>query len=317
MGAVQKSNCISKHIQRYRRLKEEETYQRITPGTEFSLRYDGCEEYHFIGFNSLSLLVNVYDSNTNYDWDALDYELKDDGNFVSYYSSGGYTGQEKRHLSEGESVTFKLPESGYGDRSLYRVFITIEHPNGPMGNYLYGAVYDFVVDSSLGSGTAATETPSDPVSVSEIAYSTSYSILVDGQSVAFDAYALKDANGNDTNYLKLRDVAYVLNGSQAQFNVGWDGTANAITINTGESYASNGSEMSTPFSGDRIYTPNQAAVLVDGQASDLQAITLTDDSGSGYTYFKLRDLGQALGFNVTWDGEAGAIVIDTSQPYQG
>lgn len=149
------------------------------------------------------------------------------------------------------------------------------------------------------------------------AYATSYSILVDGQSVAFDAYALKDENGNDTNYLKLRDVAYTLNGTQAQFNVGWDGATNAITITKGVAYVSNDSEMSTPFSGDRPYTPNQAAVLVDGQASDLQAITLTDDSGSGYTYFKLRDLGQTLGFNVTWDGEAGAIVIDTTQPYQG
>ena len=151
----------------------------------------------------------------------------------------------------------------------------------------------------------------------ETAYATNYSITVDGQTVSFDAYALKDENGNDTNYLKLRDVAYTLNGSQAQFNVGWDGAANAITITKGVAYVSNGSEMSTPFSGDQPYTPNQAAVLVDGQASDLQAIMLTDDSGSGYTYFKLRDLGQTLGFNITWDGEAGAIVIDTTQPYQG
>ncbi|MBM6977342.1 stalk domain-containing protein [Intestinimonas butyriciproducens] len=133
-----------------------------------------------------------------------------------------------------------------------------------------------------------------PEAVDEtIAYATSYSILVDGQS-----------------------VAYVLNGSQAQFNVGWDGTANAITITTGEPYASNGSEMSTPFSGDRTHSPNQANVLVDGQASDLEAITLVDDSGNGYTYFKLRDLGQAIGFNVTWDNNAKAIVIDSTQPYQ-
>lgn len=294
---------------------EQDTYLRIAPGTEFSLRYDDSEEYAFI-YNTLRLEVNVYDSNTNYDWDALDYELKDDGDFISYYSSGGYAGPEKRYLSAGESVTFQLPEAGYGDRSLYRVFVTIDHPK-PGDQLIYGAIYDFVVDNSLGSGSAASEAPSDPVAASDTAYSTSYSILVDGQSLDFDAYALKDEAGNDTNYLKLRDIAHVLNGSQAQFNVGWDGTANAITITTGEPYASNGSEMSTPFSGDWAYTPNQASILVNGQPASLEAITLTDNHGNGYTYFKLRDLGQAVGFNVTWDGETGAIVIDTTQPYQG
>lgn len=159
------------------------------------------------------------------------------------------------------------------------------------------------------------EEPAQPET--DTAYATAYSILVDGQAVDFDAYALKDENGNDTNYLKLRDVAQILNGSQAQFQVGWDGAANAISITTGQAYTPNGSEMSTPFSGDRAYAPNQAAVLVDGAEAGLEAITLTDDAGNGYTYFKLRDLGAALGFNVTWDADAGAIVIDTTQDYQG
>ena len=60
----------------------------------------------------------------------------------------------------------------------------------------------------------------------------------------------------------------------------------------------------------------QAAVLVDGAEAGMEAITLTDDAGNGYTYFKLRDLGAALGFNVTWDAAASSIVIDTTQPYQ-
>lgn len=152
-------------------------------------------------------------------------------------------------------------------------------------------------------------TPTQPVNT---AVATSYSILVDGQSVDFDAYALKDAQGYDTNYLKLRDVAYVLNGTPAQFNVGWDQAAGVIAITTGVAYTTpNGSEMSTPFSGDQAYAPNTAPVLVDGVQTSLEAITITDDSGSGYTYFKLRDLGSALGFSVDWDQAAGAIVIST------
>ena len=169
-----------------------------------------------------------------------------------------------------------------------------------------------------GSG-AAPETPAEPVQPEEIpvpaantAYATSYSILVDGQAVAFDAYALKDASGNDTNYLKLRDVAHVLNGTAAQFNVGWDQAAQAIAITTGAAYTTpNGSEMSTPFTGDQTYVPNAAAVVVDGVDAGLEAISIYDAAGNGYTYFKLRDLGDALGFGVDWDQAAGAIVIDT------
>ena len=160
--------------------------------------------------------------------------------------------------------------------------------------------------------------PAAPTSGIQTAYATSYSILVDGKPVQFDAYALKDANGNDTNYLKLRDVAYILNGSQAQFNVDWNAAAGAIAVTTKTPYTTvNGSEMSTPFSGNQSYQPNKAAVLVDGQAADLEAITLTDANGNGYTYFKVRDLGQALGFDVTWDSAQGAILIDTTKPYSG
>ena len=169
--------------------------------------------------------------------------------------------------------------------------------------------------SVTGSGTA-TETPAQPeetpAPAANTAYATSYSILVDGQAVAFDAYALKDASGNDTNYLKLRDVAYVLNGTAAQFNVGWDQAAQAIAITTGAAYTTpNGSEMSTPFTGDQTYVPNAAAVVVDGADAGLEAISIYDAAGNGYTYFKLRDLGDALGFGVDWDQTAGAIVIDT------
>ena len=51
--------------------------------------------------------------------------------------------------------------------------------------------------------------------------------------------------------------------------------------------------------------------------ADLGAIVLKDANGGGYTYYKLRDLGQALGFNVRWDGEAGVIRVETDQPYSG
>ncbi len=139
------------------------------------------------------------------------------------------------------------------------------------------------------------------------AYASTQTILVDGTSVVFQAYALKDANGNDTNYVKLRDVAQVLNGTAAQFEVGWNG---AVNIETGKSYTSTGAEMSTPFTGDRAYSPATAPTSINGQAAALEAIVLLDDDGGAYTYYKLRDLGAALGFTVDWSVEKG-IFIET------
>ena len=46
----------------------------------------------------------------------------------------------------------------------------------------------------------------------------------------------------------------------------------------------------------------------------MRGIVLTDDGG-GYTYFKLRDVGEALGFNVSWS--PGGILIQNGKPYTG
>ena len=45
-----------------------------------------------------------------------------------------------------------------------------------------------------------------------------------------------------------------------------------------------------------------------GSAAALESIVLTDDSGNGYTYYKLRDLGTALGFTVDWSAEQGVFI---------
>ena len=137
------------------------------------------------------------------------------------------------------------------------------------------------------------------------AYASTQAVEVDGKKVEFQMYALKDANGNPTNYVKLRDVAHVLNGTKAQFAVGYDGS---ISVTTGTAYTDVGGEMSTPYSGDRTYRDGSGAVKVNGQAASLESIILTDDAGGDYTYFKLRDLGAALGFTVDWSAEQGVFI---------
>ena len=140
-----------------------------------------------------------------------------------------------------------------------------------------------------------------------IAYAASQTVSIDGRPVTFQMYALKNASGFGTNYVKLRDLAYALNGTAAQFHVEYDGV---IQLVPGRAYTSAGGEMTTPFSGDRAYTGGSQSIQVDGEATEMTAITLLDDAGGGYNYFKLRDLGTALGFKVDWSAARG-IYIET------
>ena len=133
---------------------------------------------------------------------------------------------------------------------------------------------------------------------------TASKVQVNGEAKAFEAY-----NINDNNYFKLRDIAYVLNGTDASFSVGWDGAANSIALVKGEAYAPTGSEMKVSGTKDiKDAVASNSSILVDGVKAAMKAYNI-----NGNNYFKLRDLGTALGFNVGWDNASQTISI-TSVP---
>lgn len=156
------------------------------------------------------------------------------------------------------------------------------------------------------AGTAAAPDP-DPIPDTATAHASTQLVLVDGKSVEFQAYALLDEQGNPTNYVKMRDLAYVLNGTGAQFEVDWDG---GVVVTTKTPYTVRGGEMTTPYEGSQPCTAVEGDTNVDGKPVRLDAFTIYDSQNNGYTYYKLRDLGSVLGFGVDWvDGQG--ITIST------
>jgi archaellum component FlaF (FlaF/FlaG flagellin family) len=132
------------------------------------------------------------------------------------------------------------------------------------------------------------------------------SVLVDGKRVAFQAYEIEE-----NNYFKLRDIAAAVSGSPRQFNVEWDSAQNTIRLISGMAYTKNGSEFVTAGTeGSLSVMQSKSSLLLDGQAVSLTAYTI-----AGSNYFKLRELGQLLHFDVRWDGALGTILIDTTQDY--
>ena len=145
------------------------------------------------------------------------------------------------------------------------------------------------------------------------AYANTQTIQVDDRAVTFYTYTLRDANGNDINYVRLRDIAAALNGTGAQFEVGWNSTE-GITVESGRPYTAAGGELTQIFTGDQPYKAGNSPLTANGAPIALEAITLTDKNGGESNYFKLRDLGRALGFNVGYNDATG-IFIQTGRPY--
>ncbi len=233
------------------------------------------------------------------------------------------------YVESGSNCSF----GGQDGYAMPPIFIRVNYVNDTMSNPVYCGSplteenYECTVDElfihcKIGRGKAllmrnnseyymlminGTSLP-EPEEESNIAYEQKQTITVNGEKHELTAYALKDANGGLTNYVRVRDIASLVNGTSAQFDVRWN---NAVELVSGEAYQANGSEFTVPFSGEQTFTYSTAPTLYyETPQPFLSAIVLTDATGGGYTYYKLRDLGELLGFRVDWSEEKG-IFIET------
>jgi hypothetical protein len=134
---------------------------------------------------------------------------------------------------------------------------------------------------------------------------TSSTVLVNGKNVAFDAY-----NINDNNFFKLRDLAFTLNGTSKQFEIGYYKSTTAITLTSGNPYTPVGGEMEGKGAGSKEAVPTTSKIFKDGKEVQFTAYYI-----GGNNYFKLRDIGEVFNFGVEWDEAAQTIRIDTNKEY--
>ncbi len=127
-------------------------------------------------------------------------------------------------------------------------------------------------------------------------------LRADGKKVSCEVY---DISGE--YYFKLRDIAMVLRNSGSRFSVDWDGEQRAVRLTTGESYEPIGGEGDLS-GGDRGATavPSTQTLFIDGVESELRAYNI-----GGSNYFRLEDLGEALGFRTDYDEESDTAILRT------
>jgi len=209
--------------------------------------------------------------------------------------------------------------------------VTVDNLEGENTSYTYRIVYIYVEDIDPENFLESTESEekSEPEEVEAeefepeegetevaeteegeaeenvVAVASSQKVLVNGDEVAFEAY-----NIEGYNYFKLRDLAYTLNGTKKQFEVGWDAENNAISLTSGEPYTVVGGEMTGKGDGDKTPVPTTAKIFLDGEEVQFEAYNI-----DGNNYFKLRDVMRAFDVFVGYDETAKTITIDTSGGY--
>ncbi len=156
------------------------------------------------------------------------------------------------------------------------------------------------IRASEGYSAPAPAAP-QPAAHSEVV-PTSQRLTVNGVEKATEIY-----NIDGSNYFKLRDLAMLLNGTGSQFGVGF--ARNTIIVQTGAAYESVGGELAIPPADEMRKKAESAvngsqSIEINGEKADLIAFNI-----GGNNFFKLRDLGKALGFNVGWDGASSTMIV--------
>ncbi|MBQ2330143.1 MAG: hypothetical protein II387_05255, partial [Oscillospiraceae bacterium] len=102
----------------------------------------------------------------------------------------------------------------------------------------------------------------------------------------------------------------LLTGTGAQFNVDYDAATRTIKVTTGEAYE----PLSTDLA--KEYTNKAASCVKSNKTIEVngEAIEITSYAFGGHNFFRLRSLGEALGFGVDWDASTRTMLVTTTAP---
>ena len=127
-------------------------------------------------------------------------------------------------------------------------------------------------------------------------------VLVNGREIVFEAFTI-----GGSNYFKLRDLAFALNGTEKQFEVSFDSMTGIVSMISGQPYTIVGGEMENNPRASQSPSPSNSRILLDGNELSFSVWNI-----GGKNYFRLRDIAYALDFSVVW--EDGRILVDTEMP---
>ncbi|MEG2097267.1 MAG: FG-GAP-like repeat-containing protein [Pseudoflavonifractor sp.] len=130
-------------------------------------------------------------------------------------------------------------------------------------------------------------------------------LVVDGKPVAVDAYRI-----GENNYMKLRDLATLVNGSKKQFEVDWNNQQKVINLLSAAPYTPTAGDMAQGDGQSKYAVLSTSKVQLDGKEAPLTAYLIGQNN-----YFKLRDVMAAFDVFVGYDNATGTATLDTAKSY--
>jgi hypothetical protein len=201
---------------------------------------------------------------------------------------------------------------GMTEPSYFVETITYENPNPKRPSGGQGASGGTSSNQNPSGGTSEKSDPvTSPISGSVTAEPSQTRFVMDGKPVSVTAvYTI-----NGTNYLQIRAIAAMLNGTAAQFDVSWDGRY--AVIEPGKPYG--GTVTETRLKSTTNVRESDTKFKMNGEVFAFSDARLIDGDTN---YIQLREFAQKLAgtesqFNVYWDNEAKQAVIQPGIYYKG
>ena len=141
---------------------------------------------------------------------------------------------------------------------------------------------------------------------------STHNVKVNGKSVSPQGYYIVNGTQYGNNYFKLRDIAYLLSGTKGQFNVRWDKENERILLTSGTAYETVGGELADSSTAVEKIGKSTSTIVLDGEEIALDGYII-----NGNNYYKLRDIGKAIGFDVDFDNASSTVLVKTTSDYSG
>ncbi|MCL1817038.1 MAG: hypothetical protein FWG43_05490, partial [Clostridiales bacterium] len=148
--------------------------------------------------------------------------------------------------------------------------------------------------------------PLDPVGTKTDALKTNNILILDEEEMDFPAVKI-----HGFNWIKLRDLATLLNGTKKQFSISYDETTRIVDIRSNLAYSPLGDELQNKLEATESALATSQRIRIDGAFVDIAAYNI-----KGYNYFRLRDLAILLDFMIDYDEETTDIILDLENPYE-
>lgn len=124
-------------------------------------------------------------------------------------------------------------------------------------------------------------------------------VMLNGRDVEISAY-----NIQDENYFKLRDIAALLSDTDKAFDVIYNQDKNIVEVTTDKKYRKIQGDLAPLKEGEVSALKSPQVLEVDLKNQDVKAYNI-----HGNNYYRLRDLGRILNFDVEYNRAYNKVMV--------